>query len=158
MTGTSFIDRPLERVLGGQSGLPLLLIADWVGIRISSRFFVYIWMPLLTPSTSGRWTFSRTAWRRRRVGPRSLMASCWRPGPFTGCNRAPARLRRFWMAFGYFQDYWRAVRTLNAGDYSGFWRFCPIVQCDVGQCSAWRGLSWVWNLSHSDTGHRASFS
>ena len=109
MTGTSFIDRSLERVLGGQSGLPLLLTANWVGIGISSRFFVYIGMPLLTPSTSGRWTLSRTAWRRRRVGPRSLMASCWRPEPFTGCSWAPARLRQLWMAAGYFHDYWRAV-------------------------------------------------
>ena len=89
MTGTSFIDRSLERVLGGQSGLPLLLTANWVGIGISSKFLVYTGMPLLAPSTSGSWALSRTAWRRRRAGPRSLMATCWRPEPFTGCIRAP---------------------------------------------------------------------
>ena len=43
--------------------------------------------PLLTQSTSGRWTLSRTAWRRRRAGPWSLMVSCWRPEPFTGVSR-----------------------------------------------------------------------
>ena len=85
MTGTSLIDRSLESALGGQSGLPLLLTANWVGIGISSRFLVYIGMPLLTPSTSGRWTLSRTAWRRRRVGSLSLMASCWRPETIYQC-------------------------------------------------------------------------
>ena len=132
MTGTSFIDMSLERVWGGQSGSPLLLTANWVGIRISSKFFVYIWMPLLTPSTSGRWTLSRTVWRRRRVGPQSLLALCWRTEPFNG--KAQTALGGCWV----FQDYWRAVRTWDAGDCSGFWRFCPHVQCDVRQCSAWR--------------------
>ena len=147
-----------KMVLGEQSGLPLLLTGNWVGIGISSRFLVYIGMPLLAPSTSSRWTLSRMTWRRRRAGPRSLMASCWRPEPFTGCIRAPARLRQLWMAAGYFPDYWRAVHTWNAGGCSGFWRFCPHVHCDARQCSAWRGLSGVWTLSQSDTGHGASFS
>ena len=133
MTGTSFIDRSLERVLGGQLGLPSLLTANWVGIGISSRFLVYTGMLLLAPSTSGRWTLSRTAWRRRRAGPQSLMASCWRPEPFTGCIRAPARLKRLWMAAGYFQDYWRPVRTWNAGGCSGFGGSAPTSNATSGK-------------------------
>ena len=98
------------------------------------------------------------AWRRRRAGPRSLLALCWRPEPFTGCIQAPAWLRRLWTAAGDFQDHWRAVRTWDAGSCSGFWRFCPYIYHNVRQCSSWRGLSGVCFLSPSDQRHGDSFS
>ena len=88
--------------------------------------FVFTRGLLLTPPSSGRWPLSRTAWRRRRAGPRSLLASCWRLEPFTGCIWAPAWLRRLWTAAGDFQDHWRAVRMWNAGSCSGVLAVLPL--------------------------------
>ena len=48
-----------------------------------------------------------------------------------------------------FQHNWRAVRTLDTGGCSGFWRFQSYVYGNVRQCSAWRGLHRVCTLSHS---------
>ena len=96
-----------------------------------STFLLIYGGPLLTPSTGWGWTLLRTAWRRRRAGPRSLVASGWGPEPFTGCFRAPARLRLLWRAVGDVHNYWRMVRTWNAGGCSGFWRFYPHVQGDI---------------------------
>ena len=69
------------------------------------------------------------AWRRRKA--RSLVAFGCGPEPFTGCFRAPARLRLLWRAAWDVQDYWRAVRTWNAGGCSDFWRIYPHVKGDV---------------------------
>ena len=63
--------------------------------------------------------------------------------------RALAWLRRSWGAARDFQHNWRAVRTLDAGGCSSFWRFQSHVDGDVRQCSAWRGLHRVCTLSHS---------
>ena len=77
MTGTSFIDRSLEGALGGQSGVPLLMTAYLGKVRDKDlvKFLCLYGKPLLTPSAGWRWTLPRTAWRRRRAGPRSLVAS-----------------------------------------------------------------------------------
>ena len=129
VTGTSFIDRSLKGVLGGQSGFPLLMTAYSGRVRDKDlvKFLCLYGEPLLTPSAGWRWLLSRTAWRRRRVSPRSLVASCWRPEPFTGCFRVLARLRLLWRTAGDIQNYWRAVRTWNAGSCSSFLQFCPYV-------------------------------
>ena len=94
--------------------------------------------PLLTPSSSGRWTLSRTAWRGRRVGPRSLGGPYRWLEPFTRLVRALTWFRRFWSAARDLQHNWRAVRTLDARSCSSFWQFHSYVNCDVRQCSAWR--------------------
>ena len=100
-----------------------------------------------TLSSSGRWMLSRTVGRSRRASPRSLVASCWRPEPFTRRLRALMWLRRLWNAAGDFQYQWRTVFTQNAGSCGGFWRFHLYVYRDVEQCSACKGLSRVCFLS-----------
>ena len=107
MTGTSSIDRSQKGALGWQSGLPLLRTAYLGRVRDKDlvKFLCLYGEPLLTSSAGWQWTLSRTAWRRRRAGPWSLVASGWRPEPFTGCFRELARLRLLWITAGDFQDY-----------------------------------------------------
>ena len=50
------------------------------------KFLCLYGEPLPTPSASWRSTLSRTAWRRRRAGHRSLVASGWRPEPSPGVS------------------------------------------------------------------------
>ena len=119
---------------------------------------MFILEPLLTPSSMGRWTLSRMAWRGRRASPRSLGAPCRRLEPLTRLVRALAWLRRSWGTGRDFHHNWRAVCMLDAGGCSSFWRFHTHVDGDVRQCSAWRGLHRVCSLSPSDHRHRTSFS
>ena len=148
MTGTSFINRSQTEVFG--EAFRITFIEDCLkeGNRDLTKSFLSIsGAPLLAPSASDRGSLSR----RRRAGPRSLVAPFWRPEPLAGCSWAPAKLRRLWYVARYLQHYWRAFHMWNGRGCSGFWQFRPYVQPDVRQGSAWRGLSRVCPLTHSGT-------
>ena len=130
VTGNSFICWSLAKV-GRVVGITF--IWDYQE-RVRDKDLVTVFMlrrPLLTPPSRGRWALSSTAWRGRRVRPRSLRALYRRLEPFTRCVRTLARLRRLWSAAWNFQYNWRAVLTRGAGGCSGFWQFQPYVYSDV---------------------------
>ena len=84
VTGNSFICWSLVRV-GRAVGITF--ICDYQE-RARDKVLVIRFIlrtPLLTPSSSERWTLSRTAWRGRRASLRSLRAPYRRPEPFTRC-------------------------------------------------------------------------